>query len=95
MFLHHKADRIDILSGLFEIHFLLFCFILQILFSILCILNLKARYPQDKWLHIFTAGSQIDGYINAGAGIKMFVSSDVFSWSALKYYLKNRLISVL
>ena len=30
---------------------------------------MKTRYPQDKWLHIFTDGSQIDGYINAGAGI--------------------------
>jgi len=29
----------------------------------------NTRYPQDKWLHIFTYGSQIDGYINAGAGI--------------------------
>jgi hypothetical protein len=29
----------------------------------------NTRYPQDKWLHIFTDGSQIDGYINAGAGI--------------------------
>ena len=27
------------------------------------------RYPQDKWLHISTDGSQMDGYINAGAGI--------------------------
>jgi ribonuclease HI len=27
------------------------------------------RHTQDKWLHIFTDGSQIDGYINAGAGI--------------------------
>ena len=26
-------------------------------------------YPQDKRLHIFTNGSQIEGYINAGAGI--------------------------
>ena len=25
--------------------------------------------PQDKWLHIFTDGSQTDGHINAGAGI--------------------------
>jgi len=30
---------------------------------------MNTRYPQDKWLHIFTDGSQIDGYINAGAGI--------------------------
>jgi ribonuclease HI len=28
----------------------------------------NTRYPQDKWLHIFTDGSQIDGYINADAG---------------------------
>jgi ribonuclease HI len=26
-------------------------------------------YPQGKWMHIFTDGSQIDGYINAGAAI--------------------------
>ena len=31
--------------------------------------TMNTRYPQDKWLHIFTDGSQIDGYINAGAGI--------------------------
>ena len=31
--------------------------------------TMNIRYPQDKWLHIFTDGSQIDGYINAGAGI--------------------------
>jgi len=30
---------------------------------------MNTRYPQDKWLHIFTDGSQMDGYINAGAGI--------------------------
>ena len=34
MFLHHKADRIDILSGLFEIHF---CY--SVLFHILYIFN--------------------------------------------------------
>ena len=31
--------------------------------------TLNSRYPPDKWLHIFTDGSQIDGYINAGAGL--------------------------
>jgi len=31
--------------------------------------TMNTRYPQDKWLHIFTDGSQIEGYINAGAGI--------------------------
>jgi hypothetical protein len=31
--------------------------------------TMNTRYPQGKWLHIFTDGSQIDGYINAGAGI--------------------------
>jgi hypothetical protein len=31
--------------------------------------TMNTRYPQDKWLHIFTDGSQMDGYINAGAGI--------------------------
>jgi hypothetical protein len=30
---------------------------------------MNSKYPQDKWLHIFTDGSQTDGYINAGAGI--------------------------
>jgi len=30
--------------------------------------TMNTRYPPDKWLHIFTDGSQI-GYINAGAGI--------------------------
>jgi len=30
---------------------------------------MNTRHPQDKWLHIFTDGSQIEGYINAGAGI--------------------------
>ena len=30
---------------------------------------MNTRYPQDKWLHIFTDGSQIDGHIDAGAGI--------------------------
>ena len=30
---------------------------------------MNTRYSQDKWLHIFTDGSQIDGYINTGAGI--------------------------
>jgi len=27
------------------------------------------KYLQDKWLHIFTDGYQIEGCINAGAGI--------------------------
>jgi hypothetical protein len=31
--------------------------------------TMNTRYPQGKWLHIFTDGSQIDGYLNAGAGI--------------------------
>jgi len=31
--------------------------------------TMNTRYPQEKWLHIFTDGSQIGGYINAGAGI--------------------------
>jgi len=31
--------------------------------------TMNTRYTQDKWLHIFTDGSQIDGYINVGAGI--------------------------
>jgi len=31
--------------------------------------TMNTRYPQDKWLHIFTDGSQIGGYINAGAAI--------------------------
>jgi hypothetical protein len=31
--------------------------------------TMNTRYPQDKWLHVFIDGSQIDGYINAGAGI--------------------------
>ena len=30
---------------------------------------MNTSYPQDKWLYIFTDGSQIDGYINAGSGI--------------------------
>jgi hypothetical protein len=30
---------------------------------------MNTRYPQNKWLYIFTDGSQMDGYINAGAGI--------------------------
>jgi hypothetical protein len=31
--------------------------------------TMNTRHLQDKWLHIFTVGSQMDGYINAGAGI--------------------------
>jgi len=31
--------------------------------------TMNTRYPPDKWLHIFTDGFQMDGYINAGAGI--------------------------
>ena len=30
--------------------------------------TMNTRYPQDKWLHIFTDGSQTEGYTNAGAG---------------------------
>jgi len=30
---------------------------------------MNTSYPPDKWLHIFTDGCQMDGYINAGAGI--------------------------
>jgi len=30
---------------------------------------MNIRYPPGKWLHIFTNGSQMGGYINAGAGI--------------------------
>jgi len=36
---------------------------------------MNTRYPQDKWLHIFTDGSQIEGYINAGASIHCELSS--------------------
>jgi len=31
--------------------------------------TMSVRYTQDKLLHIFTDGSQMDGYINPGAGI--------------------------
>ena len=31
--------------------------------------TMNTRYPQDKLLHIFTDGSQMDGYINGSAGI--------------------------
>jgi len=31
--------------------------------------TMNTRYPQDRWLHIFTDSSQIDGYIKAGVGI--------------------------
>jgi hypothetical protein len=31
--------------------------------------TMNTRYLQGKWLYIFTDGSQMDGYINAGAGI--------------------------
>jgi hypothetical protein len=34
--------------------------------------TMNTRYPQDKWLHIFTDGSQIDGYINAGIHCELF-----------------------
>jgi exonuclease III len=30
--------------------------------------TMNTRYPQNKWLHIFINGSQMDGHINAGAG---------------------------
>jgi len=30
---------------------------------------MNTRYPADKWLLIFKGGYQIDGHINAGAGI--------------------------
>jgi hypothetical protein len=30
---------------------------------------MNTKYPQEKWLRIFKDGSQIDGCINAGAGI--------------------------
>ena len=31
--------------------------------------TMSFRYPPEKWLHNFTDGSQMDGYIHAGAGI--------------------------
>jgi hypothetical protein len=31
--------------------------------------TMNTRYPHDKWLYTFTDGSQMNGYINAGAGI--------------------------
>jgi len=31
--------------------------------------TMNTRCPPEKWLHIFTDGSQMDGRINAGAGI--------------------------
>ena len=31
--------------------------------------TMNTRYPPYKWLHIFTDGCQMDGYINTGAGI--------------------------
>jgi hypothetical protein len=33
------------------------------------LVTLNTRYHRDKWWHIFTDGSQIDGYINADAAI--------------------------
>ena len=30
---------------------------------------MNTKYPQDKWLHIFTDGSHIDGYTKAGVVI--------------------------
>ena len=30
---------------------------------------MNTRYPQDKWLHIFTDGSKVEGYIKSGADI--------------------------
>jgi len=35
--------------------------------------TMNIRYPQNKWMHIFTDGSQI-GYINAG------IHCELFSW---------------
>ena len=37
-------------------------------FHYLALEIMNTRYPQDKWLHIFTDGSQL-GYIKAAAGI--------------------------
>jgi len=47
----------------------LLCFVATETLRHLALETMNARYPQDKWLHIFTDGSQIEGYINAGAGI--------------------------
>ena len=38
-------------------------------FHYLTLETMNTRYPQDKWLHIFTDSSQLEGYIKAGAGI--------------------------
>ena len=35
----------------------------------LALVTMNTTYPQGKWLHIFTEGSQMDGYINAGVSI--------------------------
>jgi hypothetical protein len=36
---------------------------------LISVITMNTGYPQDKWLHVFTGGSQIEGYITAGAGI--------------------------
>ena len=38
-------------------------------FHYLALETMNTRYPQDKWLHTFTDGSQLEGYIKAAAGI--------------------------
>ena len=38
-------------------------------FHYLALEIMNTRYPEDKWLHIFTDGSQLEGYIKAAAGI--------------------------
>ena len=55
--------------------------------------TMNTRYPQDKWLHIFTDGSQIEGYIKAGAGIHCELFSPVtFHWDNIRLFLMAKLM---
>jgi hypothetical protein len=75
--LHQRRNPVDIEDVKYHLH--LQQNIIKGETEILRHLTLEAmntRYRQDKWLHIFTFGSQIEGYINAGARIHC----ELFSW---------------
>ena len=53
--------------------------------------TVNTRYPQDKWLQIFTDGCQIDGYINSGAGIYCELFSCYVHWDNIRLSLMEKL----
>jgi hypothetical protein len=53
--------------------------------------TVNTKFPQDRWLHVFTDGSQMDGYINSSAGIYCkFFSPATCQWDNTRLPLMEK-----